>query len=231
MNAISMLKNDHRKVEKLFRDFETAGDRAFRKRQEIARKVCTEIEIHGQLEEQLFYPAVQMTADAKGQHSVRAAVKEHHVVQTIIDKLNVMSSEAENYGPTFKMLAEHVEHHIRAEERDMLPGGRDQLGQDGLEYLGDQMVRRRRELTPAHPPSAARHPTPGQGLRHHGIRRADGRRVRQAARAAQRQVGAQTPHPEPETGSSRNGEAALVACGCPTEKAFGTRLTGGDNED
>lgn len=77
---------------------------------------------------------------------MRAAVKEHHVVQTIIDELNVMSSEAENYGPTFKMLAEHVEH-----QRDMPPGGRDQLGQDGLEYLGDQMVRRRRELTPAPP--------------------------------------------------------------------------------
>jgi hemerythrin superfamily protein len=152
MNAISMLKNDHRKVEKLFREFKTAGDRAFRKREQIARKVCTELEIHSQLEEQLFYPAIQMTADAKGQDLVRAAIKEHHVVQTMIDELNVMSSEAENYGPTFKMLAEHVEHHIREEERAMLPSARDQLGQDGLEYLGDQMAKRRRELTPAHPP-------------------------------------------------------------------------------
>lgn len=151
MNAISMLKSDHRKIEKLFREFEAAGDRAFRERQEIARKVCTELEIHSQLEEQLFYPAVQMTADAKGQDLVRTAIKEHHVVQTIIDELNVMSSEAENYWSTFKMLAEHVEHHIREEERDMLPGVRDQLGQERLDYLGDQMVRRKRELTPAHP--------------------------------------------------------------------------------
>lgn len=151
MNAISILKNDHRKVKKLFREFEAAGDRAFRKRQEIARKVCTELEIHSQLEEQLFYPAVQTTADAKAHDLVRAAVKEHHIVQTIIDELNVMSSGAENYGPTFKMLVEHVEHHFREEERDLLPGVRDQLGQERLEYLGDQMVKRRQEITPAHP--------------------------------------------------------------------------------
>ena len=151
MNAISILKNDHRKVEKLFHEFETAGDRALRKRQEIARKVCTELEIHSQLEEQLFYPAVQLTADAKGQDLVRAAIKQQHAVQIIIDELNGMSSEAENYGSTFKTLAEHVEHHIRDEERDMLPSARDQLGQERLKYLGEQMVRRKRELTPAHP--------------------------------------------------------------------------------
>jgi hypothetical protein len=62
-----------------------------------------------------------------------------------------MSSEAENYGPLFKRLAEHVKHHIREDERDLLPGARDQLGQERLEYLGDQMVRRRRELTPPRP--------------------------------------------------------------------------------
>lgn len=151
MNAISMLRKDHRKVEKLFREFETAGDRAFHQRQEIARRVCTELEIHSQLEEQLFYPAIQTTADPKGQDLVRTAINEHHVVQAIIDELNVMSSEAENYGPTFEMLSEHVKHHIREEERELLPGVRQQLGQDKLEYLGDQMLKRRRELTPAHP--------------------------------------------------------------------------------
>ncbi len=151
MNAISMLKKDHRILQKLLREFETAGDRAFSKRQEIARKVCTKLEIHSQLEEQFFYPAVQMTADKQGKDRVRAAIKEHHIVQAIVDELNVMSSEAENFAPTFKTLAAHVEHHIREEERDMLPGAWDQLGQESLEYLGDQMVRCKRELTPARP--------------------------------------------------------------------------------
>ena len=151
MNAISLLRSDHRKVQKLFRAFECAGARAFRQRQRIARKACMELEIHSQLEEQLFYPAVQTATDAKGQDLVHVAIKEHHIVQTIIDELTVMSSEAENYGPTFNRLVEHVEHHIREEERELLPGARDQLGQERLEYLGDQMVKRKRELTPAHP--------------------------------------------------------------------------------
>ncbi len=151
MNAISLLKSDHRNIEVLFREFEAAGDRVFHERQEIARKVCTELEIHSQLEEQLFYPAVEMTADPRGHELVRAATKEHHIVQALIDQLNVMSSAAETFDSTFRILTDHVEHHIREEERELLPGVRSQLGHESLEYLGDQMLRRRRELTPADP--------------------------------------------------------------------------------
>jgi len=151
MDAISMLKNDHRKIGKCFREFEAAGDRAFRKRQAIVRKVCTALEIHSQLEEELFYPAVQLTADPRGQDVVRHSIQEHHVVRALIDELNGMSSEAEHFGPTFKRLAEHVARHIRQEERHLLPGVGDQLGQEGLEYLGHQMASRKRELTPTHP--------------------------------------------------------------------------------
>ena len=151
MNAISMLRKDHRKVEKLLREFETAGARAFRRRQQIVRKLCTEVEIHNQLEEQLFYPAVQLTADPKGRDFVRAAITEHHVVQSLIDTLNSMSSESAEYDPTFKRLAKHVERQIEKEEHEILPDAREQLGPEQLDYLGDQMLKRRRELTPERP--------------------------------------------------------------------------------
>jgi len=151
MDAISLLKHDHRKIAKCFREFEAAGERAFRKRQAIVRKVCTALEIHSQLEQELFYPAVQMTADPQGQDVVRHYIKEHHVVRTIIDELNGMSSEAEHFDSTFKRLAEHVGRHIRHEERHLLPGVAEQFAPESLQHLGQQMGSRKRELTPTHP--------------------------------------------------------------------------------
>ena len=151
MDAISIIRNDHRKIAKCFRDFEAAGERALRKRQAIARKVCTALEIHSQLEQELFYPAVQMTADPQGQDVVRQSIQEHHVVRTLIDELNGMSSEADHFGSTFKRLGEHVGRHIRQEERHLLPGVGEQFAPESLESLGQQMASRKRELTPTRP--------------------------------------------------------------------------------
>lgn len=150
MNAISMLRGDHRKIEALMRRFEATGAQAFRQRQAIVRRLCTELEIHSQLEEQLFYPAVDTTGDAKAHAVVRASIGEHHFLRTLVDALNGMSADGQDYEPIVVKLAARVRHHIAAEERDLLPGVQAQLGRDTLAYLGDQMARRRREITPSH---------------------------------------------------------------------------------
>ena len=59
MNAVKMLKADHDRVQKLFKEFEAAGERAYEKKRGIAEEVFTELEIHTKLEEEIFYPAVQ----------------------------------------------------------------------------------------------------------------------------------------------------------------------------
>jgi hypothetical protein len=55
IDAVEMLKSDHDKVKELFHNYEAAGDRAYKKKKDIAEKVFVELEVHTQLEEQIFY--------------------------------------------------------------------------------------------------------------------------------------------------------------------------------
>jgi hemerythrin-like domain-containing protein len=148
VNAIKMLKDDHRKVKQLFREFEAAGDRAYKTKQRIAEQVFHELEVHSKLEEEIFYPAVQAKADQEGKELVLEGIEEHHVVDVLIGELRRLEPQAEEYDAKFKVLTENVEHHIEEEEGEMLPDAEQTLG-DEVERLGEQMERRRQELLAA----------------------------------------------------------------------------------
>jgi hypothetical protein len=148
VNAIKMLKDDHQKVKKLFREFEAAGDRAYRKKQQIAERVFHELEVHSKLEEEIFYPAVQQRADKEGKELVLEGLEEHHVVDVLIGELRQMEPEADEYDAKFKVLTENVEHHIEEEEGEMLPDAEQTLGEE-VERLGQQMEQRKQELLAA----------------------------------------------------------------------------------
>ncbi len=149
MDAIKMLKDDHRKVKDLIREYEGAGDGAFKARQEIADRVFAELEVHTALEEEIFYPAVKAKTDDKGKSHVAEGMEEHHVVKILISELRALTPEDEAFAAKFKVLSENVEHHIKEEEDDLLPDAKHKLGHDGIEVLGDQMESRRKELQPA----------------------------------------------------------------------------------
>jgi hypothetical protein len=94
LNAIQMLKDDHRRVKALFREFEAACERAHQKKQRIAEEAMRECEVHTKLEEEIFYPA----AKAKGSEikdTVDEGLEEHHVVDVLMNELRGMSPEAE----------------------------------------------------------------------------------------------------------------------------------------
>ena len=149
MDAIKMLKDDHHKVKGLIREYEDAGDGAFKARQEIADRVFAELEVHTALEEEIFYPAVKAKTDDAGKSHVAEGMEEHHVVKILISELRALTPEDEAFAAKFKVLSENVEHHIKEEEDDLLPDAKNKLGHDGIEVLGDQMEARRKELQPA----------------------------------------------------------------------------------
>jgi iron-sulfur cluster repair protein YtfE (RIC family) len=76
-DAIAMLQEDHRRVRDLFQEYEAAMDP--RTKRELAEEVCTELETHAQLEEQIFYPAVQEESQ-EGRALVQEAIQEHQKV-------------------------------------------------------------------------------------------------------------------------------------------------------
>jgi hemerythrin-like domain-containing protein len=146
MDAIKMLKDDHRKVKDLLREYEDAGDGAFKARQEIADRVFAELQVHTTLEEEIFYPAVKAKTDDEGKSHVAEGMEEHHVVKILIEELKTLTPEDEAFAAKFKVLSENVEHHIKEEEDELLPDAKKKLGHDGIEVLGEQMQSRREAL-------------------------------------------------------------------------------------
>lgn len=150
MTAIDMLKQDHKKVRGLFRQFEKAGERAFHQKQRIAEKTFEALDVHTKLEEEIFYPAVRV-ADKSGNNMVNEATEEHNVVKGLMNELKMTAPDAEQYDATFKVLTENVRHHIREEETELLPHAAAQLDTAQLNDLRDRMVVRKQELTSAQP--------------------------------------------------------------------------------
>lgn len=115
-DPVEMLKEDHRKVEELFEQFEHADTRT---RQRIADSAFAELETHTKLEENLIYPAIREgTGDDE---MMDKAHEEHHVVALLMKELRKMQPKHEGYAAKFKVLGEIVRHHVEEEENEMFP--------------------------------------------------------------------------------------------------------------
>lgn len=143
MDAVKLIKDDHKKVKDLFRQFENA--RSADRKKKIAEEVFQELEVHAEVEEEIFYPAAKAKADKEGKELVAEAVEEHHVVKVLIGELQAMREVNEQYEAKFTVLIENVEHHIEEEEKEMLPDAKKTLGDD-IGALGDKMQARKEQL-------------------------------------------------------------------------------------
>jgi hemerythrin-like domain-containing protein len=143
VDAVKLLKDDHKKVKDLFRQFEKA--RSTDRKMKIAQEAMHELEVHAEIEEEIFYPAAKAKADKEGKELVAEAVEEHHVVKVLIGELKALPEVNEQFEAKFTVLIENVEHHIEEEEKEMLPDAKKTLGKD-IDVLGDQMKARKEEL-------------------------------------------------------------------------------------
>ncbi len=144
-DAVSMLMEDHKKVQKLFRDFEKAHDKQDDAAcKEIAEHVCAELEVHTTLEEELFYPAAR-EALGEDEELVDEAEIEHQSAKDLIAELRAMDAADQKFAPTFTVLAEYVRHHIKEEEGEMFP--RVKKAKVDVASLGQEMAARKTQLT------------------------------------------------------------------------------------
>lgn len=145
MNPFTLLKEDHKKVKDLFKKYEELGDRAFVQKEELCGKICSELELHTQVEEDIFYPAIKAAADEKGQELIAEAFEEHAVVKKLIEELGATDPAHEEYDAKMKVMRENVEHHIKEEEGELFPKAKEALG-DTASVIGEEMEIRKREL-------------------------------------------------------------------------------------
>jgi hemerythrin superfamily protein len=149
MDAIRMLKDDHRAVEKLFKRFEKAGDRAYTEKRAVADGIIEELAKHAAVEEQLFYPVVRATVPGTDEVTLES-LEEHHVAKWLLSEIDGMDPRDERFGAKVTVLIENVRHHVKEEEQEFFPKVRDELGRNALNDLGDAMAAAK-AVAPTHP--------------------------------------------------------------------------------
>jgi hemerythrin-like domain-containing protein len=142
MDALQMLREDHRRVKELFRQFEEAEDKATK--QAAAETALVELNIHAVLEEEIFYPAFRRQGNGSGE-IVERAEQEHHTAEQLMDELMKMEPGNQEFDAKFHVLIENVKSHIDEEEAGMLPQAAE-AGMARLEQLGERMEQRRQQL-------------------------------------------------------------------------------------
>jgi hemerythrin superfamily protein len=142
-DAIALLKADHKKVKKLFDDFEKTEDES--KQEEIAVEACKELRIHSAIEEELFYPEVRAAFKKEEQEELMdEAEEEHRVAKTLIEEISEGGADTEHFCAKFMVLAENVRHHIKEEEGELFPNA--QKTKLDFDDLGSRMLARKEEL-------------------------------------------------------------------------------------
>ncbi len=149
MDAITLLRTDHKTVEALFKRFEKAGDRAFVEKREIVDRIIEELSIHAAIEEQVFYPVARATVPATEDIALES-LEEHHVVKLLLAELVGMDPSHERFTPKVTVLIENVRHHVKEEETDFFPVVRKALGRAELADIGETLSEAKK-TAPTHP--------------------------------------------------------------------------------
>jgi hemerythrin-like domain-containing protein len=141
-DAIAMLKADHQKVRDLFQQYEATSDAEAR--WTIAEEVFIELETHAQLEENIFYPAVNEEID-EGPELVKESFAEHETMKNLIQQLRDMGPHRQGFDAKFRELLQHVEHHVEEEETEMFPLAEEEMEED-MRDLRDEMQELKAQL-------------------------------------------------------------------------------------
>lgn len=153
MDAITLLRSDHKTVEQHFKRFEKAGERAYVEKREIVDKIIEELSVHAAIEEQVFYPVARGTVPAT-EDIVLESLEEHHIVKWVLSELEGMDPQHERFDAKVTVLMENVRHHVKEEETEFFPRVRDRMSRKELSELGDALETAKKSApTSPHPRS------------------------------------------------------------------------------
>lgn len=140
-DATALLKADHKLVASLFADYERTNSN--NKKKQLVEQICKELSIHAQLEEEIFYPAVQKAL--KDHELVPEATVEHATLKDLIAQVKDIEPDGDMFDAKIKVLSEYVKHHVKEEESEMFLEAKS--AKLNLIELGVQMTQRKGELT------------------------------------------------------------------------------------
>ena len=140
-SALELLKQDHRKVEEWFDEYNELKEDDDRKRA-LVEKICLSLKVHAQIEEEIFYP--QAREATKDNDLIDEAAVEHATVKHLIGEIEGMEVDEELYDAKIRVLGEMVKHHIKEEEKELFP----ELvsAKMVLDAFGKELAKRKEEL-------------------------------------------------------------------------------------
>jgi hemerythrin superfamily protein len=141
-DAIALLKADHREVERLFGEFETA--RSADRKSELATRICAALRVHTAIEEEIFYPAfLEATEETEIHHEAEI---EHEGAKRLIDEIERTGSDDDHFDARVTVLQEMIRHHVKEEEQRNGMFSKAQSSEMDLRSLGRQLEERKLEL-------------------------------------------------------------------------------------
>ena len=151
-DAIVMLKDDHKKILRTFRDFEQAGDDAHKTKGDLVNRIIELLTVHTYIENEVMYPRVrELVPDLED--DVLESYEEHHVADVLVMELVAMKPSDERFDAKTTVLIENVRHHIEEEEDEWFPKVREGLGRKVLQEMGADMIEAKKKAprSPAQP--------------------------------------------------------------------------------
>ncbi|MDZ5619693.1 hemerythrin domain-containing protein [Nocardioides sp. HM23] len=143
-DAIVLLKQDHKEIRRLFREFQQAGEDATARKAKLVDDIIEILTVHTYIENEVMYPRVrELLPDLED--DVLESYEEHHVADLLVVELAGMNPSAERFDAKTTVLIESVTHHIEEEEQDWFPKVRDGLGRKVLQQIGAEMQEARKK--------------------------------------------------------------------------------------
>lgn len=144
--ATALLREDHRKVRRLFSEYEDLEDDAKpEEKKALFDAMNRELTIHATIEEEIFYPAMEEVRSEDADELVKEAEEEHKIVKTLLEELSALDPSDEQYDAKVKVLTENVRHHAEEEEEEMFPHF-DDLPKERQEQISERLKFRKIEL-------------------------------------------------------------------------------------
>jgi len=142
-DAIVLLKQDHKEIRRLFREFQQAGEDATARKGKLVDDIIELLTVHTYIENEVMYPRVRdLLPDLED--DVLESYEEHHVADLLVVELAGMKPSAERFDAKTTVLIENVTHHIEEEEEEWFPKVRDGLGRKVLQEIGAEMLEARK---------------------------------------------------------------------------------------
>lgn len=143
-DAIVLLKEDHKEIRKLFKEFQDAGENATKRKGALVEQILEALTVHTYLENECMYPATrELLPDLED--DVLESYEEHHVADLLCAELAAMKPDDERFDAKVTVLIENVTHHIEEEEDEWFPKVREGLGRKKLQEIGERMIELRKD--------------------------------------------------------------------------------------